>query len=96
MRVHDDSTIGIAGSTTDDLEEGGLRSEESYLLRIEYPDERCLRQIESFSEEIDSDYHVYLSETIITEYLESFDSFYFRVQVSDLDTILCKVVREVF
>ena len=68
MRVHDHSTVRVAGSTTDDLEEGGLGTEESYLLSIQYTDEARLWEVETLSEEVDSDDDIYLSETIITQY----------------------------
>lgn len=38
MRIHDHMTIHISSSTTDDLEEGSLRSEKSYFLCIEDTD----------------------------------------------------------
>lgn len=79
MRIHHDTTVRVASRTTDDLEEGGLGSEESDFLGIEYPDEARLWEVETFSEEVNSDNNIYLTEAIISEYFQSFYSFYFGV-----------------
>lgn len=66
-------SICIAGSASDDLEETGLGSEESDLFRIEDPDEARLREIESFSQEIDSDDDIDCPHTEVAEDLESLE-----------------------
>lgn len=77
VRIHDHSTICITSSTTDDLEEGGFRSQESDLFRIQYGDKTRFWEIESLSEEIYSNYYIYFSESIVSEYFEALDCFYF-------------------
>lgn len=96
MYVHDDFSIGVAGGTTDDLEERGFGAEESDFFRIQYADETRFWEVESFSEEIDSDDDIYLTETIGAQYLESFDGFYFGVKIADFYPIFSEVVGEVF
>lgn len=65
-------TIHISCCTSDNLEEGSLRAEKSDLFSIEDTYKRCLRQIESFTQEIHPDDNIDLSEPIFTEYLEPF------------------------
>lgn len=95
-RVHDHVSIHITSRSTDDLEQGSLGSQESDLLSIEYPDEARLGEIEPFSEEIDSHDDIDISEAIFTEDLESFEGLDLTMEISDLESILSKIGREIF
>jgi hypothetical protein len=88
--------IRITGGTSDDLEETRLGSEESDLLGIEDPDEARFWEVETFSEEIDSDDDIDGSHTEVTKDLESFESLDLGVKVPHLESIFCKIEREVF
>jgi hypothetical protein len=63
MGIHDHISMYISSGTPDDLEERRSRSEKTYFLRIEYPDERYFGEIKSFSEEIYTDDSIDFSET---------------------------------
>ena len=54
VRVHDDAAFGVPGGSADGLDEGGLRPEEAFLIRVQYGYERDFRKVQAFSEEVDA------------------------------------------
>lgn len=89
-------SIHISCGTTDDLEEGSFRAEKSDLFGIEDRDKGCFWEIKPFSEEVDSDDHIDIAESKVTEYFEAFEGFDLRVEVSDFESIASEVFGEVF
>lgn len=96
MRVHHDTTICVTCCTSDNLKKGSLGSEKSYFFSIQYSDEACFGEVEPFSKKIYSYNHIDFTETVIPQYLKSFNRFDFRVKISYLDSIFCKICCEVF
>ena len=89
-------SIHISSGTTDDLEEGSFRAEKSYFFGIEDRDKGCFWEIKPFSEEIDSDDHIDIAESKVTEYFEAFKGFDLGVEVSDFESIPSEVFGEIF
>ena len=56
--VHDDLALDVARRATDRLNQRRAAAEIAFLIGIEDADERYLRQVETFAQEIDADEHV--------------------------------------
>src|SRR5690348_13563105 len=55
IRIHDDKTTGIAGGSTDGLNERPLTPHHTFFIGIEYSHERYFGQIKPLPQQIDAD-----------------------------------------
>ena len=95
-RIHNDISIDVSCSSSDNLKKRSFGSQESDFFSIEYPDKACFWKIEPFSEEIDPDNHINISKAIISEYFESLKSFNLTMEIANFETIFSKVCCEIF
>ena len=50
--IENDFTVGVSGSTTNDLDEGSRGTEEAFFICVEDGDERHFGEVDSFTEEV--------------------------------------------
>src|SRR6185295_11464388 len=67
VRVHEHATAQVAGRTPDRLDQAALAAQEAFLVGIENSDERDLRDIETFAQEVDADENVELAAPQIAD-----------------------------
>ena len=56
--IHDDLAVDIARRPANRLDQRRIRTQESFLVGIENPDQGYLRQIESFPQQIDANEYI--------------------------------------
>ena len=93
--IHDDMSIYISGCSSYGLDERCLRSQETFLVSIQYCHQSNLRYIKSLSQKVDSNKHVEHAKTEISHYLNSLHSVYIRVQIFYLYIIISHIAGEV-
>ena len=95
VRVQDDPPLLVARSAARGLDERRRGAEKALLVRVEYRDERDLREVEPFAQEVDSDKHV---ELALPQPLENRDALYgvnVAVQVLDAYALVVEVLRKI-
>ena len=77
------------------LNERAVAAQESFLVRVEYRDERHLWHVESLAQQVDSDQHVELAKSQTAHDLHPLDRVDVGVHVAHADTHLLEIVREI-
>ena len=97
IRIHDHVPLCITRRTSDRLNQRSLRTQKSFLIRIQYCYQRDLWNIQSLSQKIDTHKHIKNIQTHIPNNLRPFQSINIRMQIPHADThlahIICKILR---
>ena len=96
VRIHNDMSLTITSSTTNGLDETTLVTKETFLVSIENRYEAHFRNVNSFTEQVDSDQDIKDTQAQVTDNLRPFQGLDIRVHVLDLDTHFLEVVGQVF
>ncbi len=71
------------------------RAQEAFLVGVEDRDQRHLRNVEPFAQQVDPDEHVELAQAQVADDLDALDRVDVRVQVAHAHAVLVQVVGEV-
>ena len=96
VRIHDHMTFTVSCGTSDGLDQRCLRPQESFLVRIQDRNQRDFRNIQSFSQQVDSHQHIKHIQTHIADDLRSFQGINIRVKISDTNSHFLHVIRQIF
>ena len=96
VRIHDDVTLTITGSTTDGLDKPTFITEEAFLIRIENSNQTDFRYVNPFTKEVDTDQDIKNAQTQITDDFCPLQGLNVRVHVFDLDPHFLEVIGQVF
>ena len=95
LRIHDHPTVDVPGRSSGRLNQRSRRAQESLLVCVQNRDERHLRQVQPFTQQVDPDEHVESAPPQVAENLHTLQRLDIRVQVADLDAELLIVRRQV-
>src|SRR5207245_4017972 len=94
IRVKYCHAVQVARGAADGLDEGALRTQESFLVRVEDRHQRHFGQVQAFAQQIDADEGVEFAETQIADDLDPLDRFHLRVQIAHLYAVFGEVVGQ--
>ena len=84
----------MARGAADGLDEGALRTQESFLVRVEDRHQRHFGQVQALAQQIDADEGVEFAQTQIADDFDPLDRFHLRVQIAHLYAVFGEVVGE--
>ncbi|MBV6417344.1 MAG: hypothetical protein CMLOHMNK_02006 [Steroidobacteraceae bacterium] len=85
----------VARRAADRLDQRIVGPQEALLVGIEDRDQRDLRHVEAFAQQVDAHQHVELAEAQVADDLGAFDGLHVGVQVAHPHVVLVQVFREV-
>jgi len=94
--VHDDLAIDVSSRTPNHLNQRGLATKEAFLVRVENRHERHLGKIETLSQQVDPNEHIELTQTQVSQDLDSFERVHLGMQIPNTQAQLEQIVGEVF
>ena len=90
-------SLSISRRTSDRLDQRGLRSQETFLVRIQNRHQCYFRNVQSLSQKVNSHQHVEHVQSHIADDLGPFQRIDIRVQILDTDArilhIICEILR---
>ena len=89
--IHYNLAVDVSGSASGCLRQRSVAAEESLLVGIEYGNERNLRQVESFAQQVYTHKHVVHTGTQVVHYLHAVERGYVAVYVVGTDVVVEKV-----
>src|SRR3954470_14020403 len=92
--IEDRRTVDVPRRAADGLDQRALRAQESLLVGVEDRDQRHLRQVEAFAQQVDADEHVELAEAQVTDDLHPLHRLDLRVQIAHLHAVFGKVLGQ--
>src|SRR3954469_17623864 len=93
--VEDHPALHVARRAADGLDERDGAAEEAFLVGVEHGDERDLRDVETFAEQVDADQHVEEPAPQIANQGETFEGIDIGVQIPDPDAEVRVVLRQI-
>ena len=91
----DNLAIHVPRRAARGLDERSLRAQVAFLVGVEDADERDLRQVEAFAQEIDADENVELRRAQRAQDLHALDGVDVAVQVAHLQADIAQVIAEI-
>ena len=95
VRIHDNPAVGISRGSSHSLNQGGLRAEESLLIRIQNRHQGDLRNIQALPQEIDSHQHVEHIQAHVADNLRPLQGIHVGVKVLHPDSRFLQEVGQV-
>ena len=74
--------VHVPRRAADGLDQRAGRTQEAFLVRIQNRDQRHLRQVQTFAQQVDADQHVELAAPQVAQDLDAVERRYLRVQVA--------------
>ncbi|CEY32938.1 Uncharacterised protein [Streptococcus pneumoniae] len=93
--IHDDMAFTVTSSTSNSLDESTFVAKETFLVSIENSYEAHFRNVNSFTEQVNSDQDIKDTQAQVTDNLRPFQGLDIRVHVLNLDTHFLEVVGQV-
>src|SRR5262249_48369801 len=93
--VENGAAVQVAGATPDGLNEGSARSQKTVRVGIEHRDQRDLRQVQAFAQQVDADQHVELALAQVAQNLYPFQSLDLGVHVAALHAHFAVILGQV-
>ena len=78
------------------LDERSLAAQESFLVRIENADERNLRKIETFAEQIDADQNIEIGRAQSAQNFDALDGVDVAMQIAHFQSDIAQIIGEIF
>ena len=94
--IHDNMTFRITCCTSDCLHKRCLRAQESLFIRVQNRHKRDLRNIQTFSQKIDSDQNIKNIETHIPHDFCPLQRINIRMQITDTNTKFPHIIGQIF
>ena len=88
--------MDVARRAADGLDERAIAAQEALLIGVENRDERDLRQIETFAQQVDADQHVEFAESESANDLHPLDGVDVGMHIANAHADLLEVVGEIF
>ena len=95
VRIHDNMAFAVAGSTSNGLNQGCLRTQESLLISIQDSHQCNFRNIKSFPQQVDAHQDVEHIHTHIPNNFSPFQRIDIRVKIFYPDTHLSHIVGQI-
>ncbi len=100
IRIHDNMALGISSRPADGLDQGSLRTQEPFFIRIQYGHQSDLRYIQSFSQQVDTHQNIKHIQPHVPDDLRTFQGINIGMQIlhpySHLFHILGQIFRHPF
>ena len=96
IRIHNDLSMGITGSTTDNLNQRALTSQEALFIRIQNGNQRNLRYVQTFTKQVDTDQHIVFSFPQVPYDFRSFNRFNLMMQPRHLEIHSLQIAGQIF
>ena len=96
IRIQNDFAVDVARGASDGLHQRRFGAQKTFLVGIENGDERALRNVETFAQQVDADQHVEGAEPQIADDFNAFQRLDIGVHVADAYTAFVHVFGEVF
>ena len=93
--IHNNATMRITRSTSDSLNHRRITAQKAFLIGIQNRNQRYLRQIKAFTQQVDAYQHIKLTGTQAVDNLRSFNRGDFRMQIAHTHTCLLQIFRQV-
>lgn len=94
--IHDDGAGDIARCAPHELNEAGGASQEAFFVGVEDCDERNLRKIKAFSQEVHAYEHIEVAQPQINKNLDALERFDVAVQIAHFEALLAEICGKVF
>ena len=94
--VHHHLAIHVAGCSSDHLNERCLAPQKSFFIGIQNRYKGNLRQVETLSQQIDSDKDIKFAESKIAQYLDALNGVNIGVQISHFQPLLDEILAQIF
>ena len=94
--IENGSTIHIAGSSADSLGKRAMTTEEPFLVGIKDGDKRHFGQVESFTEEVNTDQHIDFASTQTVEDIDTLESLDFAMDIIGTHLVAQEILAELF
>ncbi|EKE28982.1 MAG: hypothetical protein ACD_2C00257G0001 [uncultured bacterium (gcode 4)] len=91
MWIHRNSSVDIARCSSDYLQKRFRRTQKTLFVSIDNSNEWNFWKIKSLPQQIDSDYHLYLPCSQITQYLKPLQCLNLTMEIWDLDSIWSQI-----
>ena len=95
VRIHDNMPFCISRGTPDRLDQGCLRTQEAFFVRIKDRHKCDLRDIKSLTEKVDPDKHIKYIQTHIADNLCTFQCIHIRMQIFHPDAHFSHIIRKI-
>src|SRR5450830_2123742 len=92
--VHDDGAGHIPGGPAHGLQKRRISAQETFLVGYQNGDQRDLRQVQTFAQQVDADQHVDVARAQLPKDVYACQRVQVAVQVLRLDAFLLEVVRQ--
>ena len=94
--VEDNLALNVARAPPGSLNEGGLASEEPFLIRVQNRHERNFRQIQTLAQEVNADQRIERALAQSPQNIHAPDGINIRVEIFAPDADIGEVLRQVF
>ena len=94
--IHDDMTFTVTCRTSNGLDQGCLRTQESLLVRIQDRYQRDLWNIQTFTKQVDTHQHVEHIQTHIPDDLHPFQGIHIRVKIPHPNAQFLHIIGQIF
>ncbi len=88
--------LDMPGRPPDVLDQGLLRPQETFLVRIEDRHQRDFRQVDTLAQQVDADDDIINAQAQVSQDFDTLNCFDLRMQIMGADTHLDQVLRQVF
>ena len=95
VSIHNNATVRITRSTSDSLNHRRITAQKAFLVRIQNRNQRYLRQIKTFAQQVDAHQHIKLTGTQAVDNLRSFNRSDFRMQITHTHACLLQIFRQI-
>ena len=89
--IHNNAAVCITRCTADGLNHRRITAQKAFLVRIQNRNQRHLRQIKAFTQQVDAYQHIKLTGTQAVDNLRSFNRGDFRMQIAHTHTCLLQI-----
>ena len=93
--IENGSTAHIACGAADGLDQRAIRTQEAFLVGIEYRHQRHFRHVEALAQQVDADQHVEFAEAQIADDFHALHRVDVRMQVAHADAVLVEVLGQI-
>src|SRR5271163_4222290 len=93
--IHDYAAVDMARGAARGLNQRAGRTQVAFFIGVQNRDQRHLRQIEAFAQQVDSDQHVELTLAQAADYFDALDRLDIRMQVAHADAEVVVVVGQI-
>ena len=93
--IHNNTTVRITRCTADGLNHRRITAQKAFLVRIQNRNQRYLRQIKAFAQQVNAYQHIKLTGTQAVNNFRSLNRSDFRMQIAHTHTCLLQIFRQI-